>query len=89
LIIFIQKPNRKYLVSTYIYAFGDLLFDWPKSRQKARANLNSLSDSSKGDIELLERKFAESYMADYFSFINITNRKDFLTVKEAKSVCQF
>jgi hypothetical protein len=31
--IFLQL-DRQDLVSTYIYAFGDLLFDWPKSRQK-------------------------------------------------------
>ena len=49
-----------------------------KVGKKALANLNSLTDSGKGDIELLERKFAESYMADYISRINITNQKDFL-----------
>ena len=37
-------------------------------------------DSGKGNIELLERKFAESYMANYISRINITNRKDFLII---------
>jgi hypothetical protein len=34
--------------------------------QKALANLNSLSYSGKGKTELLERKFAESYIVDYF-----------------------
>jgi hypothetical protein len=66
--------SRKYLVTTYIYAFGDLLFDWPKSRQKALANLNSLTDSTICKIELLERKFADSYMAVFSSRIDTTNR---------------
>ena len=52
-----------------------------KVGKKALANLNSLTDSGSCEIELLERKFAESYTADYFIRINITNRKYCLNSK--------
>jgi hypothetical protein len=51
-----------------------------KVGKKALANLNSLTDGGSNEIELLERKFAESYFGDFFCTIYLTNRKDFLIV---------
>jgi hypothetical protein len=75
MIIFIQQFNQKNFIITYSDAFGDLLFDRPKSRQKALANLNSLTGCGQYKIELLGRKFADRKLTITMDCISITNRK--------------